>query len=75
MRPKLDNYIYTRAEFEHYSAELFEFMIEEKIEPQKHETYPLKGVARAHTVRISCLEAYNFDDFRTSKVAKRLGSC
>ena len=53
----MGNYIYTREEFEQYSNDLFEFMIKEKIEPQKHEIYSLKDVARAHTVRMACLEA------------------
>lgn len=52
-RPVLFNYIYTRQEFEHYSNELWKMMIEKKFAVRIHEIYPLRDVARAHTVRIS----------------------
>ncbi|KAL8911297.1 MAG: hypothetical protein Q9171_003505 [Xanthocarpia ochracea] len=48
-RPTLVNYIFTRDEFEHYSAELFKLMIDEKFSVRIHEIYHLKDVARAHT--------------------------
>ncbi|KAL8700200.1 MAG: hypothetical protein Q9224_001080 [Gallowayella concinna] len=47
-RPTLFNYIYTREEFEQYSAALFKLMIDRKFSVRIHETYPLKDVARAH---------------------------
>ncbi|KAL8730697.1 MAG: hypothetical protein Q9166_003889 [cf. Caloplaca sp. 2 TL-2023] len=48
-RPTLFNYIFTREEFEHYSAELFKLMIDKRFTIRIHDTYPLKDVARAHT--------------------------
>ncbi|TVY84630.1 putative quinone oxidoreductase [Lachnellula suecica] len=49
IRPTLFNYIYTREEFETYCAELFDFIIKDKLNVRIHETYPLQEVARAHT--------------------------
>lgn len=49
LRPTLFNYIYTREEFERYSAELFDFIIKDKLNVRIHNTYPLQEVARAHT--------------------------
>jgi NADPH2:quinone reductase len=49
LRPTLFNYIYTREEYEKYCAELFDFIIKDKINVRIHETYPLKDIARAHT--------------------------
>ncbi|KAF4637736.1 hypothetical protein G7Y89_g338 [Cudoniella acicularis] len=49
LRPTLFNYIYTREEFEKYSAELFDFIIKDKMNVKIHEIYPLAEVARAHT--------------------------
>ncbi|KAL8807302.1 MAG: hypothetical protein Q9182_000807 [Xanthomendoza sp. 2 TL-2023] len=48
-RPTLFNYLYTRDEFEQYSAALFKLMMEERFSIRIHETYALKDVARAHT--------------------------
>ncbi|KAL2070547.1 hypothetical protein VTL71DRAFT_13573 [Oculimacula yallundae] len=49
IRPTLFNYIYTREEFERYTAELFDFIIKDKLNVRVHETYPLAEIARAHT--------------------------
>ncbi|KAH6676399.1 hypothetical protein B0J14DRAFT_560700 [Halenospora varia] len=49
LRPTLFNYIYTREEFEKYSAELFDFIIKAKLNVKIHEIYPLKDIAKAHT--------------------------
>jgi NADPH2:quinone reductase len=49
MRPTLFNYIATREEFEKYTAELFDFIIKEKMTVRVHEIYPLVEVARAQT--------------------------
>ena len=44
------NYTATREEFERYANELFELMAEKHFKTRIHETYPLKDVARAHSV-------------------------
>jgi len=49
LRTQLYAYIHTREEFEGYAAELFDFIIKEKLNIRIHETYPLQEVARAHT--------------------------
>jgi len=49
LRPTLFNYIYTREEFEKYTAELFDFIIKDNLNVRIHETYPLADIARAHT--------------------------
>ncbi|KAH8593426.1 hypothetical protein B0O99DRAFT_653282 [Bisporella sp. PMI_857] len=49
LRPTVFNYIYTREEFEKYTAELFGFITKGKLNIKVHETYPLEDVARAHT--------------------------
>lgn len=49
LRPTLFNYIFTREEFEKYTAELFDFIIKHNVNVKIHETYPLAEVARAHT--------------------------
>ncbi|KAH7411216.1 hypothetical protein BKA64DRAFT_704320 [Cadophora sp. MPI-SDFR-AT-0126] len=49
LRPTLFNYIYTREEYERYTAELFDFIIKDKLNVRVHETYPLADIARAHT--------------------------
>jgi NADPH2:quinone reductase len=49
LRPLLYHYITTREEFEKYAAELFDFIIKDKLNVRIHETYPLAEVARAHT--------------------------
>lgn len=47
MRPTVMNYIVTREEFEHYSNELFEFIIRDGLDARIHDVYPLSEVARA----------------------------
>jgi NADPH2:quinone reductase len=49
LRPTVFNYIYTREEFEKYTAELFDFIIKDKLNVRIHETYPLADIQRAHT--------------------------
>jgi len=49
VRPTLFNYIYTREEFEKYAAELFNFIIKDKLNVRIYEIYPLADVARAHS--------------------------
>jgi NADPH2:quinone reductase len=49
LRPQVYSYIYTREEFEGYVAELFDFIIKEKLNVRIHDTYPLQEVGRAHT--------------------------
>jgi NADPH2:quinone reductase len=49
LRPTLFNYIATREEFETYTAELFDLIIKDNLDPSVHEVYPLAEVARAHT--------------------------
>jgi len=49
MRPKLFNYIYTREEFETYSAELFDLIVKDKLNVRIHNTYSLKDIQQAHT--------------------------
>lgn len=48
LRPTLFGYIYTREEYEKYAAELFNFIIKDKLNVRIHEVYPLKDVKRAH---------------------------
>lgn len=48
LRPTLFGYIATREEFEHYSNELFNFILKDKLNVAVHEVYPLSEVARAH---------------------------
>jgi len=47
-RPQLFGYIATREEFEHYTSELFNFIIKDKLNVRVHEVYPLADVQRAH---------------------------
>jgi NADPH:quinone reductase len=49
VRPTLFNYIYTREEFEKYTAELFDLIVKDKLNVRIHNTYPLKDIAKAHT--------------------------
>lgn len=49
LRPTLFNYIYTRQEFEKYTAELFDFITKDNLNVKIHETYPLSDIAKAHT--------------------------
>ena len=55
LRPTLYQYIVTREEFEIYSNDLFRMMVEDNLKVKIHETYPLKDVARAHTVNDTSL--------------------
>jgi NADPH:quinone reductase len=48
-RPFMFNYVYTREEFESYSAELFKFIEDGRLDIEIHEVYPLAEIARAHT--------------------------
>ncbi|KAL3427224.1 quinone oxidoreductase [Phlyctema vagabunda] len=48
LRPRLDNYIHTREEFETYTNELFDFIIKDKFDVRIHKTYPLEDVITAH---------------------------
>lgn len=48
MRPTLFNFITEREEFEHYTQELFDFIIKDKMDVRIHETYALSDVASAH---------------------------
>jgi NADPH2:quinone reductase len=48
LRPTLFNYIYTREEYEHYTAELFDLIAKGELNIKIHEVYPLSEVARAH---------------------------
>lgn len=48
LRPTLFNYIHTREEYEHYCKELFDFIVQGKVNIKIHEIYPLQDVARAH---------------------------
>jgi NADPH2:quinone reductase len=49
LRPTLFQYIYTREEYEKYTAELFGLIIKDKLNVRIHEIYPLAEVARAQT--------------------------
>lgn len=49
LRPTLFNYIYTREEYERYTAQLFDFIIKDKLNVRIHETYKLEDIKRAHT--------------------------
>jgi NADPH2:quinone reductase len=49
MRPTLFQYLTTREEFEHWSGELFDFIVKDKLNVRIHEIYPLAEIARAHT--------------------------
>ena len=60
LRPTLFNYIYTREETEFYANELWKMMIEDKFTVRIHEIYPLKDVARAHTVRDAQINPSSF---------------
>lgn len=48
MRPTLFGYIASREEFEHYTNELFDFILKDKLDVRIHKTYPLSEVAEAH---------------------------
>ncbi|RFU27308.1 hypothetical protein B7463_g9018, partial [Scytalidium lignicola] len=48
LRPMLFAYIATREEFETNTADLFNFIVKDKINVRVHETYPLQEVGRAH---------------------------
>jgi NADPH2:quinone reductase len=50
LRPTLFNYIATREEFETYTERLWKFMTESGFKTCIHNIYPLKDVAKAHTV-------------------------
>ncbi|WPB03087.1 uncharacterized protein RHO25_007724 [Cercospora beticola] len=48
LRPALFGYLVTREEFEHYTKELFNFVLKDKLDVRIHEVYPLSQVAKAH---------------------------
>lgn len=48
LRPTLFNYIYTREEFERYTAELFAFITKDKLNVRIHDTYKLEDIQKAH---------------------------
>ncbi|KAI1107813.1 NAD(P)-binding protein [Jackrogersella minutella] len=47
LRPSVMNYIVTREELEHYSADLFGSIVKDGLDPRIHEVYPLSEAARA----------------------------
>ncbi|TAQ85134.1 hypothetical protein B7494_g6552 [Chlorociboria aeruginascens] len=49
LRPTLFNYIFTREDFDSYTAELFDLVIKDKLNVRIHEVYDLKDIKRAHT--------------------------
>jgi NADPH2:quinone reductase len=49
MRPHLVQYLTTREEFEQWTAEPFDFVINDEMNVRIHHIYPLAEVARAHT--------------------------
>ena len=55
MRPTLFNYIATTEEWEYYTAKLWKLMEEDDMKVKIHEIYPLKDVARAHTVSLGMI--------------------
>ncbi|KAI9795654.1 MAG: NADPH:quinone reductase [Piccolia ochrophora] len=48
LRPTLYQYVATQQEFDHYVAELWDFILEKKLNVRIHEVYPLQDAARAH---------------------------
>jgi NADPH2:quinone reductase len=48
MRPNFFQYIATREEFEYWTGELFDFVINGQVNVKIHKTYPLAEVAQAH---------------------------
>lgn len=48
MRPTLFQYLVTREELEHYTKELFDFVLKDKLDVRIHRVYPLSEVATAH---------------------------
>ncbi|KAF2491992.1 NAD(P)-binding protein [Lophium mytilinum] len=48
LRPTFFNYISEEGELEKYSAELWDFIVKDKMDVRIHEIYPLEDVARAH---------------------------
>lgn len=49
VRPTLFNYVYTREEYEQYSAELFDLVLKNSIDVRIHNIYNLSDVRQAHT--------------------------
>lgn len=47
------NYVVNREEWDGYVKELFDDILKDKLNVQIHEIYPLKDIARAHTVRVT----------------------
>jgi NADPH2:quinone reductase len=47
LRPQLFGYIAERGEFEAYSKEVFDWIVEGKVKVNVHKTYPLEEVAQA----------------------------
>jgi len=48
LRPNLFNYVAEREELETYTAELWDFIVKDKLDPRIHEVYPLKDIVRVH---------------------------
>ena len=49
MRSTVFQYVATQEEFEHWTRELFDTIVKDKINVRIHEIYPLAEAARAHT--------------------------
>jgi NADPH:quinone reductase len=47
MRPTLFNYLVTREEWEHWTQELFGFIVRDKLDVRIHNVYPLSEVKKA----------------------------
>jgi NADPH:quinone reductase len=48
LRPTVFNYVYTREEFEFYTEELLQMMVNDKFNVFIHKIYDLKDVGQAH---------------------------
>ncbi|KAF2816224.1 NAD(P)-binding protein [Mytilinidion resinicola] len=48
LRPNLFTYISEEGELEKASAELWDFIVKDKMDPRIHEVYPLKDIVRVH---------------------------
>jgi NADPH2:quinone reductase len=48
LRPTLFNYIVTREEFTGYTREVFQWVLDGKLDVKIHEIYPLEEIKRVH---------------------------